>query len=309
MRTVLSEVASILFDTHDTDGYHTVLASALQAWTMQATRFDVTGWRLSSVLPAAYAIPAVYYFAYRLGGRTVAWLSAALLASAHVMLTFALIPYNNIYALLALCLALAATAWALAEASVLRFMLIGVILGFGFLLHSLTLLAMLPIGVLLAALILPDWRRMAWVALAVALGMIVAAAPLLFDFAHWQALLKATPAQSEVAAHISLAAQIARNIVSGAFTFLTDANYRHSHFVVGGRVDPFTAVLAPAWPSRRAGIHARLRQAAPGSRRRRSFCLRSAPSSSTAMSPLPAPSFCCPSSPSSPGWARARSPT
>ncbi len=42
-----------------------------------------------------------------------------------------------------------------------------------------------------------------------------------------------------------------RNIVSSAFTFLTDANYRHSHFVVGGRVDPFTAVLAPAWPSRR----------------------------------------------------------
>ena len=238
-----AEVASILFDTHDTDGYHTVLASALQAWTMQAARFDVTGWRLSSVLPAACAFPAVYYFAYRLGGRTVAWLSAALLAGAHVMLTFTLIPYNNIYALLALCLALAAAVWALAGASILRFMLIGVILGLGFLLHSLTLLVMLPIGVLLAALILPNWRRMAWVLAAVALGMIAAAAPLLLDFAHWQALLKATPAQSEVAAHTSLAAQIARNIVSGAFTFLTDANYRHSHFVVGGRADPFTAVL------------------------------------------------------------------
>ena len=120
----------------------------------------------------------------------------------------------------------------------LRFMPI-VILGFGFLLHSLTLLAMLPIGVLLAALILPDWRRMAWVALAVALGMIVAAAPLLFDFAHWQALLKATPAQSEVAAHISLAAQIARNIVSGAFTFLTDELSPAISSSAGA--DPFTA--------------------------------------------------------------------
>ena len=155
------EVASILFDTHDTDGYHTVLASALQAWTMQATR-DVTGWRLSSVLPAACAIPAVYT-------SPTGWAGARSPGSpprcwrAHVMLTFALILQQHLCAARPLPGA-GCDSVGVGEASVLRFMLIGVILGFGFLLHSLTLLAMLPIGVLLAALILPDWRRMAWVA-------------------------------------------------------------------------------------------------------------------------------------------------
>ncbi len=122
------------------------------------------------------------------------------------MLTFALIPYNNIYALLALCLALAATAWALVEASVLRFMLISVILGFGFLLHSLTLLVMLPIGVLLTVLILPDWRR---VALGVGCNRLrhdrrgCAPAVRLCPLAS---AAQSHPGAGEVAAHISLAA-------------------------------------------------------------------------------------------------------
>lgn len=238
-----SDIADILFDTHDSDGYHTVLASALQAWTMQATRNDVVGWRLSSVLPTAYAIPAVYFFALHMAGRTVAWLSSALLAGAHALIMFSLIPYNNVFALLALCLALAATVWALPSASVLRFVLIGVILGTGFLLHSLALLVTLPVGILLVVLTLPNWRRMLWTFATVCIGMTVAAAPLLLDFAHWQALLKATPVQSEVAAHTGVAAQITRNIVAGAFSFLTDPSYRNSHFVVGGRTDPLTATL------------------------------------------------------------------
>jgi len=238
-----SDIAGILFDTHDSDGYHTVLASALQAWTMQATRNDVVGWRLSSVLPAACAIPVIYFFALRMAGRTVAWLSSALLAGAHALLMFSLIPYNNIFALLALCLALAATVWALSSASVLRYTLVGVVLGLGFLLHSLALLIALPVGILLVALTAPDWRRMRWTLAAVGIGMTAAAAPLLLDFAHWQALLKATPMQSEVAAHTGIAAQMVRNVMAGAFNFLTDPSYRNSHFVVGGRTDPLTATL------------------------------------------------------------------
>ena len=231
------------FETHDPDGYHVMLSAGLQAAVMRIAGAGAVGWRLSSVLPVAWAIPGVYLFARWLGGRTLAWFSALLLAGAHVLLTFALIPYNNTQALLALGLALGAAAWAMASPGVLRLLVTGMVIGLGALLHSLVYLVVLPVYVLLVVQAIPDWRRVGASLAAITAGAVAVAAPLLFNPDHWRSLMKATPVQTEVGQIHSTHVQITRNVVSGAFDFLIDPTYRISHFVVGGRVDPVTAVL------------------------------------------------------------------
>ena len=255
-RWILEEpgVLNAPFETHDPDGYHTILSAGMQAAVMRVAGAGVVGWRLSSVLPAACAIPGVYVFGEWLGGRTLAWFAALLLAGAHVLLTFALIPYNNTQALLALGLALGAAAWAMSSPGILRLLIAGAVIGLGTLLHSLAYLLVLPVCALLVVEALPSWqrtdagllapwRRIGVRLLAFTAGVVAAGAPLLFDPEHWQALTKATPVQTEVGRIYSTHVQITRNVMSGVFDFLIDPTYRMSHFVVGGRVDPLTAVL------------------------------------------------------------------
>ena len=109
--------------------------------------------------------------------------------------------------------------------------------------HGLALLAALPVGLLLAGQTWPHWRRLAINGGMVAAGFIAAAAPLMVNLAHWRALLKATPVQSEVAAKFSIGEQMARNATAGIFAFVADVSSRFSHFVAAGHTEPVTAVL------------------------------------------------------------------
>ena len=77
------------FLVHDFDHYHIAAAFDLAGGVMQITRVDVYGWRLTSVLPFVWSVPAVYVLGNWLAGRTAAWLCCqCLFAGAHVLLTF-----------------------------------------------------------------------------------------------------------------------------------------------------------------------------------------------------------------------------
>lgn len=144
------------FTTHDSNGYHTVFSSYLQAWTMMATEENLFGWRLSSLLPMVFSVPALYVFAYWWAGRAVAWLSAGAFAASHMLLSFSMVPYNNTQALLPLTLGLGCFAFAIRSNSRLRFLFIGMVVGLGFLVYGLSRLAAIPIGLLLLIHIWPQ---------------------------------------------------------------------------------------------------------------------------------------------------------
>ena len=228
------------FYTHDSNGYHTVFSSALQSTIMRLAGENVFGWRLSSLLPMVFSVPALYIFLrWATRGRNAATLGAGLLAVSHVLLSFSMVGYNNTQALLPLTLGLGAFAFAQYHFSALRYLLLGIVLGSSFLLFGLGRLALIPLALLIIIYVRSSLQRMTLARLFVILGFIGAAAPTLFNLGNWQALLKATPMESEAGS--SASAQVVQNIVAGLQAFLTSDH--NTHFVVGPHLDPFTAFL------------------------------------------------------------------
>lgn len=231
-----------LFGLTDFNAYHSELSSWLQAWVMGLSEGNVYGWRLSSLLPVVLSVPAIYAFAHWLGGRSAAVLAASALAGSHLLLSFTKVGYNNSQGLLVLAAALALFAFATRTTGRLRYFMLGIAVGSGFLVFSLARLVVLPIGVLF---LFHPWRtktNFILAALATAAGALAIAAPMLFDVVNWRGLLKATPVQSEVVGtSVEIAKQVIQNLVTGLQVFLV--SNRHSHFVFGPHVDPLTAVL------------------------------------------------------------------
>ncbi len=227
-----------LFSVVDANSYHTLFSSALQAWVMRLAGETVYGWRLSSLLPVALSVPAVYLFANWLAGRTAAIVAAGLLAASHLLLSFSMAAYNNTQALLPLTVGLALFAFAQRRESAVRYYALGAALGSAFLLFGLARLVFLPIGILVLLLSWSTWKRALTSTLAISAGTLAVATPLLFNLDNWRGLLKATPIQSEAAEQSN---QLIRNLIGGGQAFL--ANNHNTHFVVGPHVDPLTAVL------------------------------------------------------------------
>jgi hypothetical protein len=230
------------FETRDSNGFHTVLSMQFQAWVMALFGENVAVWRFSSVLPGVYAIPAIYVLGHWLGGRRAAVLSAGMFAVSHAILCFAMIPYNNTQAIFPMAVSAALFVFAIQRENSLRYLLIGMVLGLGFIVYGLARLAIIPIGIFWLFHQWPNFRVALRRAIEIGSGMIVVAAPILLNLESWQSLLKATPVQSEVAPEeLSLVAQIVRNVISGLLAFLT--NPSNTHFVIGPYVDPLTAVF------------------------------------------------------------------
>jgi streptogramin lyase len=231
-----------LLALRDTVGYHTILSFTLQSWIMALAGENVFGWRLASSLPFVLSLPPIYIFVRWLAGRGAAFLAAGLLAGAHVLQTFSMAAYNNTQALLPLTLGLGLFAFAAVRTSLLRYMLIGLVAGIGLFTFGLSRLAVIPLGVLLLSYFwplrrgyLPGWGP-------VVLGGLVASTPILFNLGNWQALLKATPLQSEVTGQgISVGLQIVRNALLGGLAVVT--NNHKTHFIAGPYADPLTALL------------------------------------------------------------------
>lgn len=230
------------FDTRDSNNFHTVLSMQLQAWVLRLFGEDVATWRLSSVLPGVFSVPAVYVVGYRLGGRQAAILSAGAFAVSHTLLCFAMIPYNNTQALFPMTAGVALFIFAVQRESSLRYLLIGMVLGLSFIVYGLARLAIIPVGIFWLCYQWPNLRTAMRRFVEIGVSTFVVATPILLNLANWKFLLKATPVQSEVAPdELTLVVQIIRNVISGLLAFL--ANPANTHFVIGPYVDPLTAVF------------------------------------------------------------------
>jgi hypothetical protein len=229
------------FELRDGNGFHSVFSMELQAWVLQLFGQHVAAWRLSAILPVALSIPAVYVVGHWLGGRQVAVLSGGALAVSHALLCFAMVPYNNTQALIPMTMSMALFVFALRSQSSLRYLLVGMALGSGFIVYGLARLAVIPVGMFWLLSVWPSWQRASRRLLEIGAGALVVAAPILLNGAGWQALLKATPLQSEAAGKLTLVELVTRNVISGLLAFLT--NPANTHFVIGPYVDPVTALF------------------------------------------------------------------
>jgi len=228
------------FHIHDGNGYHTIFSSLLQSGVMELAGENVFGWRLSSLLPMALSVPALYIFLrWVMRGRNAATVGAGMLAASHLLLSFSMTGYNNTQALLPLTLGLGAFAFARYHFSAFRYLILGIALGSGFLVYGLGRLALIPLALLILLYIRDSLHRLTLSRLFIFLGFIGTAAPTLFNLANWQSLLSATPLQSE-SGSLSMA-QILKNIVDGFQSFIVSDH--NTHFVVGPHLDPLTAFL------------------------------------------------------------------
>lgn len=223
--------------------YHSVLSSAFQAWVMRLAGETIFGWRLSSVLPVTLSIPPLYVvLRWLTGRRSAALLGAGLFASAHMLLTFSMIPYNNTQALLPLSIGLGFLVFAFQGSSILRYFLTGMALGFGLFAFGLARLAFLPIGIYLLAYLPLNRRTLAaWSALF--FGFLSSSAPMLFLLRNWRTMLKATPVESEVASRgIPVPLQMAHNAIYGLLAPLGGG--ARTHYVAGPHLEPLTFAFA-----------------------------------------------------------------
>ncbi len=230
------------FELRDSNSFHTVLSMQLQAWVLRLFGEDVAAWRLSAVLPGVFSVPAVYVIGHRLGGRQAALFSAGVFAVSHSLLCFAMIPYNNTQALIPMMVGTALFLFAMDRESSLRYFLVGMVLGLGFIVYGLARLAVIPVGIFWLCHSWPNLRTAFRRLVEIGCGALLVAAPILLNLHSWTSLLKATPVQTEVsAAELSVTDQIVRNVISGFLAILT--NPTNSHFVIGPYVDPLTALF------------------------------------------------------------------
>jgi 4-amino-4-deoxy-L-arabinose transferase-like glycosyltransferase len=223
-------------------GAHPVLNSVYQAAVMFVFGKDHFGWMLSSVLSVAVTIPAVYLIGATLGDRRVAVVAATLYSFSHYLFAFAHVGKNNIHALAPTVWALAFFVLGLRKRSAFLLYLAGIIAGLGFYtLYSAR--AVVPI-IGLFVLTQGGWRRRLGELWPLALGLVLAVAPILAvnGKSVFTRMIFETPVAYEGGPPVPLG----RRILDNASINLPAFNYNPhhvTHYVSGGLLDPITAVL------------------------------------------------------------------
>jgi hypothetical protein len=239
-------VLNRLFEGQSVYGTHPYLSSVLQAISMLLLGKDSFGWRFSNLFLAAISIGFFYYFNKQFVQRPVALIAAVLMAGSSYIMTFGKVGYNNLQALFAMSLVLAAAGWAVRSRRWLAYTVLGLSAGFCLYVYPAAFYA-LPLGLLLLLFYdLPKtpqvWQRYAFFAVALAFMLV----PLGLQPGYWQAkvpgLLVNNPAivqsSSMIANHFGV------NLLLSFFSFLYIPE--ESHFVAASYVDPLGAAFVLA---------------------------------------------------------------
>ena len=238
-----SFIAANLFNGQAVYSAHPYLSSLIQAIFMKLFGSDGFGWRISNACLSAVGVLLVYLFARTFVTRRTALMAALFLAISHYIISFGKIGYNNLQALFAETLVLAAAAWAVRTRRPLAFALLGAGIGFCFYVYP-AALYIVPLPLLLLLCYLPPVSRAAlgrWAVMAA--SAIILIIPLLIQPGYWQAKIAGTIFyNSEITkTTLSVASHFARNFLYAALSHLYAP--QETHFVVVSYVDPLTAAL------------------------------------------------------------------
>ncbi len=223
---------------------HPFLSTLLQAVFFKVFGDSNFAWRMSSLFYAAFSLFFFYYFFGAFLKKRYALAATFLLATSHYLAAFGKVGYNNLQALLAFSLVLAATAWALRSRSPAAYLALGLTQAFCFYVYP-AALYVAPLPYLLLLLYEPPFRRGAIERWALSLGaLILLLLPLLMQPAYWDSkvagTLAYTPALVEDSAHTL--SHFSSNFVYGLLSPLFAIEERH--FVAAGYLDPLTAMLS-----------------------------------------------------------------
>jgi 4-amino-4-deoxy-L-arabinose transferase-like glycosyltransferase len=239
----LSFIGANLFNGQAVYGAHPYFSSLIQSVFMRLFDSDGFGWRISNACLCAAAVLLLYLFTRTFVTRRTALMAALFLAISHYIISFGKIGYNNLQALFAEALVLAAAAWAVRTRRPLAFAVLGAGIGFCFYVYP-AALYMVPLPVLLLLLYLPPVSRAAigrWAVMVV--SAIIPIIPLFLQPGYWQAKIAGTlfytPEITQTG--LSTTVHIGSNLIYAALSHLYVP--QESHFVVVSYVDPLTTAL------------------------------------------------------------------
>jgi hypothetical protein len=240
----LSFIGSHLFDGQTVYGTHPFISTLIQVIFLKLFGVGGFGWRFSNLYLSALAVGLFYLFFKAFVPRRIALLAALFLACSHFLMSFGKIGYNNLQALFAMSLALAASAWAVQTRRQLAYVSLGLAVGFCFYVFP-AALYIVPLPFFLILLYDPPTSKEA----AVRWGLVLVSvflflSPLFFQPAYWwqskqqgtflsNAQLMSNPA--------ALIQNLGSNLLYALLSFLYTVE--ESHFVAVSYVDPLSAAL------------------------------------------------------------------
>ncbi|MBN1145670.1 MAG: glycosyltransferase family 39 protein [Anaerolineales bacterium] len=238
----LSQIISSLFDANGVYGSHPYFSSLLQAISMKLLGTGSFGWRFSSLYLSAVSILFFYLFYKSFIPRGAALLSAVFLAASSYIMSFGKVGYNNLQALFAMSVVLAAAAWAIKTKKLLAFVVLGLGLGFCLYVYP-AALYVTPLPVLLLLFYDPPLSRRAvfrWLAMVGSFGLLLW--PLLFQPNFWTSKLPGLFINNpEIVGNHQVIEHLVSNLLTSFFSFLFIS--AETHFVAAAYMDPLSAVL------------------------------------------------------------------
>ncbi len=233
------------FSQRGVDDYHPRLGMLMKTTVMQIIGADNFGWKFSSVLMYALAVPGIYLAGVLISGRVAGAVAATIVAFSHYLGGMAHIGYDHIDSLFPTVWAVAFFLLAIRTRSPLLFFVAGFLAGICIYTNVAARIVAPTIAFFAIWLFVfkQDRNILKW-AIPCLIGALVAAGPiLLIDGTELidQMFGRVLGGQGE-SSDLGFYDRVLRNIELNLFAF--NYNEHSSHFVSGTLFDPLTAALA-----------------------------------------------------------------
>lgn len=225
-------------------GSHPFLSTWVQMLSMSIFGEDHFGWRISNIFLAGVSLYFFYVFFRTFLSMRVSLWAVMLLACSHYLFNFSKIGYNNLQALFAFGVLMAAASRAIRSPGEFNYALTGAAVGLCFYVYPAALYAIPAAGLLLLFYDPPRdktaMRR--WFSLLLPLAILLL--PLAFQPEYWQSKLLGTfLTDNSYASQRPLLGQFSKNIVYAYFSYLYAVD--QTHFVIASHIDPLSGLLLP----------------------------------------------------------------
>ena len=237
------QIVQHLFDGNAVYGAHPYLSSLLQAISMQLFGRNNFGWRFSSLYLSSWSIALFFLFFRHFIGRSQALLASAFLAGSAYIMSFGKIGYNNLQALFAMALVLAAASWMVRSKRWISAVSLGFSMGFCFYVYP-AALYILPLPVLL--MLFYDFPKtstalMRWVVTFFTFGYSLL--PVLLQPNYWQSKIAGLFVNDPQI--VADSTNFVQHLLSNLFIAFSSYLYIpvESHYVVSAYQDPLSAIF------------------------------------------------------------------
>ena len=239
----IQDAGNLLFKAEGAHGTHPMFSSALHALSMVFLGNNNFGWRFSNPFLCMLSVVLFYLFCRSFIPNRLALLASFLMAVSSCLMSFSKIGYNNLQALFAMTLLLAAAVWAIRWRSLFTYACLGSVLAFCFYIYP-AALYVIPLPLLLLAIYdFPRTRQKVALWLVMLLTMCALIFPLFMQPVYWAAKVPGTfYNQPEITrSTASMLYHVVSNLLYASFSYMFIVE--ESHYVAVSYLDPVTCGL------------------------------------------------------------------